>query len=265
MTFSQVSALVEHEGDVFEAEIAPNWTIGGRPNGGYLLAILGRAATAVAPQPHVLTASATYLRPPELAGALVRTSVLRAGRSASQVRCVLEQDGATCVEALFTVGTVGTALTPTWDRNAPRPSSVARERCIRIPGVTPAGVPVPINDEVDLRLDPAVLRFAGGRPSGNGELRGWLSLPDDEPFDPVALLYAVDAFPPATFEIAVSGWVPTLELTAYVRGIPVPGPVQIEQRAQLVAEDRVDEVCFVWDGAGHLVAQATQLAGVRFS
>jgi hypothetical protein len=40
--------------------------------------------------------------------------------------------------------------------------------------------------------------------------------------------------------------------------------VQVEQRAQLVAEDRVDETCVVWDSAGHLVAQATQLAGVRF-
>ncbi|MGH2909305.1 MAG: hypothetical protein ACRDK8_08420, partial [Solirubrobacteraceae bacterium] len=47
-------------------------------------------------------------------------------------------------------------------------------------------------------------------------------------------LLAVDAFPPATFDIEFSGWVPTLELTAYVRAPPEPGPVRILYRAQLI-------------------------------
>ena len=262
--FSEVSAVVEHEGGVFEADIHPSWSIGGRPNGGYLLAILGRAAASVAVQPHVLTASALYLRPPGFGPAVVRTSVLRAGRSASQVRVVLEQDGLGCVEALVTVGAVGTDTEPSWAGGLSRPAVAAWESCVRAPDVTPTGLPVPINGEVDLRLDPAVLGFASGAPSGAGELRGWLALPGGESFDPVALLYAVDAFPPATFEVARSGWVPTFELTAYVRGVPAPGPVHVVQRAQVVVEERVDEVCQVWDSAGRLVAQGTQLAGVRF-
>ena len=73
----------------------------------------------------------------------------------------------------------------------------------------------------------------------------------------------MDAFPPATFDIEFSGWVPTLELTVYVRALPVPGPVRILQRAQLVGAGRVDESCFVWDRSGRLVAQGTQLAGIR--
>jgi hypothetical protein len=118
-------------------------------------------------------------------------------------------------------------------------------------------------DEVDLRIDPATLGFAGGRPSGRGELRGWLELAGDEPFDPISLLYAVDAFPPATFEIEITGWVPTLELSVYVRALPALGPVQVLQRAQLIDAQRVDETCFVWDSTGRLVAQGTQLAGIR--
>jgi hypothetical protein len=35
------------------------------------------------------------------------------------------------------------------------------------------------------------------------------------------------------------------------------------QRAQLVGAGRVDESCFVWDRSGRLVAQGTQLAGIR--
>ena len=35
-------------------------------------------------------------------------------------------------------------------------------------------------------------------------------------------------------------------------------------RAQVVTGGRVDEVCEIWDSADRLVAQATQLAAVRF-
>jgi hypothetical protein len=35
------------------------------------------------------------------------------------------------------------------------------------------------------------------------------------------------------------------------------------QRAHLMDAQRVDEACFVWDETGRLVAQGTQLAGVR--
>jgi hypothetical protein len=100
-------------------------------------------------------------------------------------------------------------------------------------------------------------------PSGRGELRGWLSLPNGESFDPTSLLFAVDAFPPATFDIEFAGWVPTLELTVYVRALPMPGPVRVLQRAQLIDAQRVDESCFIWDHRGRLVAHATQLAGIR--
>ncbi len=57
---------------------------------------------------------------------------------------------------------------------------------------------------------------------------------------------------------------PTLELTTYVRAVPAPGPVRVLQRAQLIQGGRVDEVCFVWDSQGRLVAQGTQLAAIRF-
>jgi hypothetical protein len=57
--------------------------------------------------------------------------------------------------------------------------------------------------------------------------------------------------------------VPTLELTGYIRALPVAGPVRVLQRAQLIDAGRVDEACFIWDVAGRLVAHGTQLAGVR--
>jgi hypothetical protein len=139
------------------------------------------------------------------------------------------------------------------------------EDCTRlVPGLDD-GLRVAILDQIEVRLEPGTSGFTEGRPSGRGELRGWVILPGGEDFDPTSLLYAVDSFPPATFEIEYAGWVPTLELTAYVRALPAPGPVRVLQRAQLVEDERVDETCFVWDSAGRLVAQGTQLAGIRLA
>jgi hypothetical protein len=211
----------------------------------------------------VLTASAVYLRSPDPGPVTVEAEVLRAGRSASHLRTRMVQDGVPCVEALVITGELPTDVDPYWTGGLELAAVADPVECLRVPGISPVGLPVPIMDQVDLRLDPAVTGFARGEPSGRGELRGWLALPGDEPFDPISLLYAVDAFPPATFEIEATGWVPTLELTAYVRALPAPGPVRVLHRAQVVEAQKVDEVCTVWDARGRLVAQSTQLAGIR--
>ncbi|MFD1826468.1 MULTISPECIES: thioesterase family protein [Mumia] len=260
--FHDVSA-VRATTDGFEAEVDPEWCVGEKPNGGYLLAMLARAATLSAGHAHVVTASAHYLHSPDPGPVEIETTVLRKGRSADHVRATMRQDGRPCVEAVLMIGQLDVATTPYWDRGAPPRPTADREHGVRVPGTSPTGVRIRVMDQVDLRLDPATLGFGAGRPSGSGELRGWLAFLDDAAFEPVSLLYAVDSFPPATFEIAPTDWVPTLEMTAYVRALPVPGPLTILHRAQLVEAQRVDESTFVWDRAGRLVAQATQLAGVR--
>jgi hypothetical protein len=263
--FATVSALDPGaEPGHFAAAVHPEWTIGGKPNGGYLLAMLCRAAVATGTHPHVLAASAHYLHSPEPGPVTIDVEVLRAGRSASQLRASMAQDDRPCVEALITTSTVvGAESGPFWTRGTPVLWPAGVEDSVRIPGRTPTGVPVPIMEQVDLRIDPATLGFATGRPSGRGELRGWLALPDGAAFDPVSLVFAVDAFPPATFDIEPTGWVPTLELTVYVRALPAPGPVRVLQRAHLIDGQKVDEACYVWDVTGRLVAHGTQLAGVR--
>lgn len=260
--FSAVTALERTGAGTFAAAVDERWTIGGRPNGGYLLAMLARAALEISPHHHVIAASAHYLHSPEPGPIRLVAEVLRAGRSASQVHARLSQDGHPCVDSLLTVGDLDPQAKAYWDAGLPAAAAAPFEDCVRLPGTSPAGLPVPIMDEVDLRIDPATLGFAAGRPSGSGELRGWLCLAGED-FDATSLLFAVDAFPPATFEIEMSGWVPTLELSVYVRALPAPGPVQVLQRAQLIDAQRVDEACFVWDSGGRLVAQATQLAGIR--
>jgi hypothetical protein len=194
---------------------------------------------------------------------VIEAEPLRDGRSASQIRARLSQDGQACIEALLTTSVLDTDTAPYWDRGLPQISQVPCEDCDRLVPQLPDGSRVAIMDQIEVRLEPDSSGFTTGAPSGRGELRGWLALPEDEAFDPTSLLFAVDAFPPATFDIEFSGWVPTLELTAYVRALPAPGPVRILQRAHLIDAQRVDEACYVWDRVGRLVAHGSQLAGIR--
>lgn len=247
--FAQATTVLDGE-----ADLDPQWTVGGRPNGGYLLALLARAAVTEA-HPHPMSASAVYLSPPDPGPATVTVESLRAGRSASQARARLTQKDRTCVEAVFTLGDLATAGAVRWSE-APAPPVTPRAGLPRTPVDPPgAGVRIDMLELVDQRVD-------FGTP---GDLRGWLSFADDTPFDPISLLFAVDSFPPATFTLGGQGWTPTLELTAYVRAVPVPGPLRVRQRARLVTETLVDQVCEVWDSAGRAVAQATQLAAYRLA
>jgi hypothetical protein len=261
--FRDVTALEPSGAGRFTATVDPEWTIGGKPNGGYLLATLGRAARSICEHADILAASAHYLHAPDPGPVVIETELLRAGRSATQVQATMLQDGAACVTALLTVGTLRATDEPYWAGGLPARSPARIEDGVALPGAGRTGFRVAIMDQIELRLEPESAGFTTGAPRGRGELRGWLSLGGGEPFDSTALLFAVDAFPPATFDIEFSGWVPTFELTAYLRARPAPGPVQVLQRAQLIDGQRVDEACFVWDSTGRLVAQATQLAGIR--
>jgi hypothetical protein len=73
----------------------------------------------------------------------------------------------------------------------------------------------------------------------------------------------VDALPPASFELGIQAWAPTVELTVYVRGLPAPGWLACVVRGQLWQDGWFDEEAEVWDAGGHLAAQSRQLAGAR--
>jgi len=272
LSFDAATALRPRaDGSTFDLDIHPLWTVGDKPNGGFLLALLGRAAAQVIAADtgaawDVQSATVTYLAAPALEPAEIRTTVLRHGRTASHVRAVLVQSERTMVDAVLVLG----ALAP---GSAARYSDIAPlhipepEQCVRLPPQTPEGVPVGVLVTTDLRLDPLTVP-GGPRPGGEGppvaELRGWLRFADGREPDAGSLLYFADAIPPATLLIGSTGWVPTLSMSVYVRARPAPGWLGIRFTAHLVAAGTVDETCTLWDSHGHVVAQATQLARLRF-
>jgi acyl-CoA thioesterase len=261
---AKASAVTSLGQGVYGADLDPAWAIGTKPNGGYLLAVLARAAvTEAGDLPHPAVVSAHFMAAPDPGPAELTVEVLRRGRTASQSRVSLSAGGRRCVEALVTTGRLRDPEPPYWSGVDPV-AMPAWEACVPAPVDDPR-FPVPLFGEIELRIDPATAGFAVDAPSMTAEIRGYARITPERP-DPYALLMAADCLPPATFELGLTrSWVPTLELTVYVRALPVDGPLRVRQRARMVADSRVDEECDVWDAAGNLVATAHQLAALRLS
>ncbi|GAA4678426.1 thioesterase family protein [Gordonia humi] len=246
----------------FHAEVDPRWTVVGNPNGGYLQAIAARAATASSPHPHVVAATTTFVAAPRPGAVVLDTEVLRSGRTATQIRARLSQEGTPRLETVFVFGDLTAATAPQWESADQPTAGLPFAECPRF--APPREVfPVELLHTVHLHMEDSSLAFTRGRGRGIGEMRGWLDLPDQAPHDPFSLLLAADVMPAATFDVTEPGWVPTLSLSTYVRALPVPGPVQVLLRANLIRGDRVDETCTVRDRTGAIVAQSHQLAGIR--
>ncbi|GHE11249.1 hypothetical protein GCM10010339_70180 [Streptomyces alanosinicus] len=263
--FDRDSAVTRREPGVYDIELSAGWTIFGAVNGGFLLAVLGRALADALPHPDPFALSAHYLTASRPGPAVVRTEAVRTGRTLSTGQASLFQydDEGNEVERIRVLASYGdlAALPDDVRTTAVPPAIPPLEQCF---GADDAPEPVPggsaIAGRLMLKLDPATLGWALGAPSGKGEMRGWFGLADGRDPDPFSLLLAVDALPPTAFEIGIQGWVPTVELTVHVRRRPAPGPLRVSITTRNLAGGFLEEDAEVWDSEDRLVAQSRQLA-----
>ena len=248
--------------DGFAVQLDPGWDVGGGVlNGGYLLAVLARAAVEVSPHAHPVALSASYLRAAAPGPATVTVTPGPAGRTLQHAVAVLSDAAGPAVSVQVTTATLGDVPS---ELQVPPPAATPVADCISIAEhahLAPPGMPVPgLSQRVETRLDPLTAGWAVGQFGDEPVIRAWLRFADGREPDPLGLVAFTDALPPTSWATGRLGWAPTVQLQTLVRARPAPGWCLVEARGGEVSDGWVDEDYRVWDSTGRLVAQSRQLA-----
>jgi acyl-coenzyme A thioesterase PaaI-like protein len=253
--FGQATEVTRLAADRYRAELDAAYGIQEALNGGYLMAVLLRAAVDASAHPHPVATSTSYLRVAKPGPAEVLVETRKTGRTAEMARVTLVQGDRPIVEAMVTTGTLAADAPPTWAGEPP--AMPALEECVAFEsGERDRG----FADQVEMHFDRTTMGWLDGRPSGRPEARAYFRLRDGYPPDAFALALAVDGLPPVVLNAGLPGWAPTVELTWHMRAVPAPGWLTLHGSGRLVQDGWFDEEVEVWDSAGRLVAQSRQLA-----
>nr|WP_228046547.1 thioesterase family protein [Saccharopolyspora sp. HNM0983] len=236
------------------ASLDPDWSVGDRPHGGYLLAVLARAAE-LATGESPLAVSAQFLHAPRVGPVLIRTERLKTGRTTAVLRLVLEQRGRACVDATVTTGEFA-ADEAEWSQVPDMPVNPPTS-AIDL-GSSEARTFFALSKVCDVRLDPGTAAFLRGE-QGPPRLRLWARPQSGFP-DALFGLLAGDLTVPVTFNLGRFGWSPTVQLTALLRARPANGWLRLQAESRAVQGSWFDEDVTVVDSMGRLVCQARQLA-----
>jgi len=256
--FEHETAVVEIGPLRYAGELHRGWRIGKVPNGGYVLAICGRALRDALPHRDPLAVNAFYLAPTRLGPVECEVEILRRGRNTSHAMARLYQDGELKVQVTAAYTELKSLRGEDW----------AAEKVPDLPAMADCfahqGSELEFHQRVDLRLAHGSGVFDDTGPDRSGEFSGYMQHRDGAPPDPLSLLMFADAFPPPAFNVfGVIGWVPTVELSVQVRAHPAPGPLRSRLYSRFMTRGVIEEDGEYWDSAGNLVALSRQTALVR--
>ncbi|MEV4890275.1 thioesterase family protein [Nonomuraea sp. NPDC055795] len=256
--FDEATQAIRVDDQTYDVCLDPGYAIGGPLNGGYLMAVILRAAVDASPFEHPVSTSAQFLKAPVPGPARVLVEPLKAGRTVGFARARLIQNGVPQIEALITTATLAGAA-PGFSEKPPVLPPI--EDCRKLPDPKPESG-MTLNAQLDLRFDPPTIGWLSGRPSGRPESRAYFRMAEEQDPDPYVLALAVDVLPPVVFSAGHRGWAPTVDLTWHLRAVPAPGWLTVAGSGRLISDGWFDEEVEVWDSAGRLVAQSRQLARV---
>jgi acyl-CoA thioesterase len=256
--FDRETAVERVGENLYRGELFEGWRIGAVPNGGYVLAIAGRALRDVLPHKDPLTVSAYYLAPTVLGPIDCRVEMLGGGRSTSFAEVRMSQCGQLKVKVTAAYTELDKLDGESWS-SVERPHYPLWQDCEPAPQTG-----IEFRQRAELRMVSGREVLSERKANGSGEFGGWVRHRDGSEPDVISLLMFADAFPPPIFTVfGPVGWVPTLELTVQVRAHPAPGPLQVRLRTRQMTRGVVEEDGEYWDSAGELVAISRQTAKVR--
>jgi acyl-coenzyme A thioesterase PaaI-like protein len=253
---SEVSAA--GPGGEFTATLTDRWDgIGGAVNGGYMLAICVRALGLIVPFPDPVVISGFFLRPGTPGPAVVRTSLLRSGRTTAFGEANLSRDGREVVRATAAFADLGRDEGGPVFVNGTPPALPPPSDCVGVPPGSPGRASIAERVEFRFAELPGWLH---GKPSGRPGSQFWTRFADGRDADLAALPLLVDATAPSVVELGATST--TVQLTVHLRARPAPGWLACRAVTRYVAGGYHEEDFEVWDSAGTLVAQSRQLAQI---
>jgi acyl-coenzyme A thioesterase PaaI-like protein len=266
-------------GAVFAAELNRHWTIGPKVHGGAMLALCANAARTAVGGPlgddvgleagkeagqlgrvEPVAVSGSFLWAPDPGPMRLATSIRKRGRRISVVDVELCQGDRTAVHAVVTLGQPEhrarplLSANPVVDLMAPEPPADVAP----IGSGHPMAGLVHLAEGCDVRPLVSTLEPTDGRPP---LIQMWVRPRGAAP-DVLFALMCGDVSAPVSFAVNRTGWAPTVQLTAYLRGLPADGWLRVLCTCTQIGQDWFDEDHTVVDCEGRIVVQTRQLAMV---
>ena len=246
----------------YDGYLNENWTIGTKVHGGVMLALCANAARAAfagaaAVQP--IAVSGSFLWAPDPGPVRVETIMRKRGRRVSLVDVELSQGERTALRAAITLAEPDHEVAPLLSMNPVVPLMTPDPP----PGLEPIGPGHPMADIVHLArgcdIRPSLTTMEPRADGGAPVIEYWVR-PKDCPPDVLFALVCGDVSAPVTFGVGRFGWAPTVQLTAYLRGVPADGWLRVLCTTMQIGQDWFDEDHLVVDRDGQIIVQSRQLA-----
>jgi len=274
--FSDAMALRPLGDGGYAGELNKVWTIGPKLHGGAMLALCAAAARdALGGVAQPISVSANYLSAPSPGEMRLETFVRKQGRRISVVDVELigdvgappacggrshEQQKA-ALHAVATLGEPEHLAAPLLSAN-PVVSLMSPEPP---PDVEPIGPGHPMYGTVNywegIDVRPLMSSVPDG-PVADGKppvIQIW-ARPRGMAPDILFALMCGDVSMPVAFAVGRRGWAPTVQLTAYLRGLPADGWLRVMCTTTQIGQDWFDEDHLVVDSHGRIIVQTRQLA-----
>ncbi len=250
---------------IFDGELNEHWTIGPKVHGGAMLALCANAARTAIPggdqgiEP--VAVSGSFLWAPEPGPLRLVTTLRKRGRRVGVVDVELLQGERTAVRAVMTMGDPEHRVAPLLSVN-PVVSLMPPDPP---PGLEPIGPGHPMADIVhlahgcDIRPSLTTMARQADDAAAAPVIEYWVRPREGAP-DVLFALLCGDVSAPVTWALGRYGWAPTVQLTAYLRGLPADGWLRVMCTTTQIGQEWFDEDHLVVDCEGRIVVQTRQLA-----
>jgi hypothetical protein len=256
--FDDVMALQPTDNG-FEANLNEHWTIGPKIHGGVMLALCAKAAREAYDHEgfEPVAVSADFLSAPDPGPVRLITGVQKRGRRIGLVDVALSQGERICVRTVVTLGDPEHHVEPLLSAN-PVTALMSVEPPAHIEPIGPGHPAAAINNLArgcDIRPELTETVNEAGAPV----FKIWVR-PKAGPVDVLFALMCGDISVPVCYAVNRRGWAPTVQMTAYLRGLPDDGWLRVACTTTQIGQDWFDEDHTVVDSAGRIIVQTRQLA-----